>query len=64
MENTMFEELTFDEMILIDGDGWGSALIGAAGGAATGASVGTIFGIKGKVIGGIVGGAIGFWYGW
>lgn len=59
-----FEELSDDEMLLIDGDGWGSALIGAAGGISTGAGAGALLGPKGAVVGGVVGGVLGFWYGW
>lgn len=59
--NTFFE-LSNEEMLEIEGDGVGTALVGAAGAVGTGVAVGTLCGHP--VIGGVVGGALGFWYGW
>jgi len=48
----------YDEMLLIDGDGWGTASMEQK------ISADALLGPKGAVVGGVIGGAFGFWYGW
>lgn len=62
LNSNSFFELSNDEMLEIEGDGFGTALIGAAGGALTGAAAGGLCGHP--VIGGVIGAGFGFWYGW
>lgn len=54
--NESFEELTIDEVYLLDGGCWFCRVGGAIGGAATG----SVLGVPGAIAGGI----IGLWIAW